>query len=66
MSFSKIVGTHNTADMMTKALCREKADEFVRDMNGEYRSGRAGKSVRLQEDVSLIRIVRGTREREEE
>ena len=57
--FSKIVGTHNTSDLMTKALCRQKADEFVRDLNGEYRSGRAGKSVKLQEDVSLIRIVRG-------
>ena len=52
VGFHKLPGTENTADMMTKALNREKGDQFVRDMNGEFRQGRAGKAVRLQGEIS--------------
>ena len=59
IGFHKMPGSENTADMMTKALNREKGDQFVRDMNAEFRKGRAGKAVRLQGEISAIRIVRG-------
>ena len=59
VGFHKVSGSENTADMMVKALNREKGDQFVRDMSGEFRQGRAGKSVRCQGEISQIRIVRG-------
>ncbi len=47
IAFHKMPGSENTADMMTKALNREKGDQFVKDMNAEFRKGRAGKAVKL-------------------
>lgn len=46
--FSKVLGTLNTADMMTKSLNREKSDQLMQDLNGEYKTGRAGNAVKLQ------------------
>ena len=65
VEFHKVPGSENTADMMTKALGREKGDQFVDDMNGEFRVGRAGKAVQLQGESAEIRIIRNTRPTDE-
>lgn len=44
--------------MTTKPLARDKSDEFIKDLDGEYRAGRAGKAVRLFGTIDAIRIAR--------
>ena len=54
VTFHKVAGAENTSDMMTKGLGRKKADQFIRDMSGEYRIGRSGKTVRLHGGVGTV------------
>ena len=48
LSFKKVPGTRNTADLCTKGLPREKIDEFINDINARFVEGRASLSARLQ------------------
>ena len=48
LKFAKIPGAENAADLMTKGLCLSKIEGFMKDLKCEFRSGRAGKTVKLE------------------
>ena len=55
ISFTKVLGTNDTADLMTKPLGKDKNDEFItKHIEAQYRTGRAAKAVKLQGDVNVI------------
>jgi len=46
--YTKILGTDNPADLMTKYLARDKIDRHMSTIGQGFRSGRAEKGLEMQ------------------
>ena len=54
VNFSKIPGQYNCSDLVTKGLGREKCEEFMRELNCQFRKGRAGKAVKIDGAIGKV------------
>ena len=55
VTYQKVLGTENPADLMTKYLTREVIDKHTTKLGQEVREGRAQKSLEMQGSQSGVR-----------
>ena len=51
VNFSKIPGQDNYSDLMTKGLSKDKCEGFMRELDCEFRQGRAGIAVNIADNT---------------
>ena len=54
VNFSQIPGQDNYSNLMTKGLGREQCEEFMRELDCQFRQGRAGKAVKIDRAIGEV------------
>ena len=69
LSFNKVPGYHNPADMLTKHVGRETSDRHTMSAGQEYKEGRASTAIKTQatgskekQDVVVASVVKAKRQ----